>query len=498
MLNKPFPTWVLALISGTLLGLAYPPTHLGFLAWVGFIPLFIVWERDTPKQAMINSYLAGTWSHLLSLYWIGLNSGASVGVVLLSLIGAVLYLGLYWAVLGRLASTWLKSNHSTIWLWPFLWVAMEWIRSFGPLGFPWANLALTQADYLLLLQILDRTGAYGLSFILVIVNLLFWQEWKSRQIRYGVLGAGLLLVLSLDGQIALGAEENSADAGTLTLVGVQPNLDPNAKWDPALRQDNLALMDSLYREALSLNPDVVLWPETALPVYLRLSTSVRRHLESQVKQSGVPLLSGTVDRRIGPGREKLYFNGSIFITPDHKPIMYYKIHLVPFAEYIPLSERYPVLKKLNFGQGNFSAGKEYKVFSWNGFNFSTVICYESTFPQIVSGFIRRGAQGMVIQSNDGWLGNSSGPYQHFEWARLRAIENRIPVIRCANTGISGWFDRTGKMPVKIGLGNQAVFQAQVTWTDKMSTYAKLGDLFALWSTLTVVFGLGIKWLDRLF
>jgi len=161
MFGKTIPTWILALISGTLMGLAYPPTHLGWLAWIGFIPLYLVWELDTPWQAAINSYLAGTWSHLISLYWIGLNSGASTGVVLLSLIGAVLYLGLYWAVVGGVSSFWFRKDRSTVWLWPFLWVTMEWIRSLGPLGFPWANLALTQADYLPFLQILDRTGTYG-------------------------------------------------------------------------------------------------------------------------------------------------------------------------------------------------------------------------------------------------------------------------------------------------------------------------------------------------
>ncbi|NOZ75169.1 MAG: apolipoprotein N-acyltransferase [FCB group bacterium] len=498
MSGKPLPTWVLAFLSGTLLGLAYPPTHLGFLAWFGFIPLFMVWERDTPKQAMINSYLAGTWSHLISLYWIGLNSGASVAVVFASLVGAVLYLGLYWAILGRLASVWLKKNQATIWLWPFLWVSMEWIRSFGPLGFPWANLALTQSDYLPLLQILDRTGTYGLSFILIIANLLFWQEWKFRKIRYGIMGVGLLLVLSLDGQIALGINEEIPEESVITFAGAQPNLDPNAKWDPARRKENLALMDSLYLAALALDPDIVLWPETALPVYLRLSYRLRRSLEARVKETGIPLLSGTVDRQIRPGGERQYFNGSIFFAPDQEIAMYYKTHLVPFAEYIPLSERFPVLKKMNFGQGNFTPGKEYTVFSWNGFNFSTVICYESTFPQVFSNFVRRGARGMVIQSNDGWLGNSSGPYQHFEWAKLRAIENRVPVVRCANTGISGWFDRSGKMLGKVDLGERAIFKARVHWTENISTYAKLGDLFALWSTLIVVFGLGIKWLDHLF
>ncbi len=496
MFGKTIPTWILALISGTLMGLAYPPTHLGWLAWIGFIPLYLVWELDTPWQAAINSYLAGTWSHLISLYWIGLNSGASTGVVLLSLIGAVLYLGLYWAVVGGVSSFWFRKDRSTVWLWPFLWVTMEWIRSLGPLGFPWANLALTQADYLPFLQILDRTGTYGLSFVLVLLNVLIWKGWTQRSYGWGVAAIGLLLGLGLDGTLAIRSHERSSGDTLFTFAGVQPNMDPNAKWDPKLRQANWSLMDSLYQEALTLEPDVVLWPETALPEYLRLSYRVRKPLEARVRATGIPLLSGTVDRLIRAGGEREYYNASIFFTPNQPPVMYYKINLVPFAEYIPLSGKYPALKKLNFGQGNFTPGKDYTVFSWNGFHFSTVICYESTIPHVFSEFIRRGARGMIIQSNDGWLGRSSGPYQHFEWAKLRAIENRVPVVRCANTGISGWFDKIGRTHNVIPLGEQGIFKARISYGDRISPYANVGDLFALWSTLMVLFGLGIKWLDQ--
>ena len=489
-------TWKLSFLSGTLLGLAYPPYHLGFLAWIAFIPLFFIWKRDTAKQAAINSYLAGTWCHLISLYWIGMNSGASFGVVLLSLIASVLYLGLYWALIGWIASKALKKDSSTVWFWPFLWVTMEWIRSFGPLGFPWANLALTQSDYLPLLQILDRTGAYGLDLVLVLFNVLIWKALRHRQSRYLWLGVGLVFLLFTDGMMSIRQQEDQTGRTLFSFAGVQPDIDPNAKWDPELRASNLALMDSLYGEAVRTNPDVVLWPETALPEYLRLSYKVRNMLEKRVRDSGVPLLSGTVDRRILPNHERAYYNGSIFFTPFRRTNMYYKVHLVPFAEYIPLNERFPVLRKLNFGQGNFTPGRKFTVFSWNGFRFSTVICYESTMPQVVSEFIRKGARGMVIQSNDGWLGKSAGPYQHFEWARLRAIENRVPVVRCANTGISGWFDSVGNAHHVVPLGERAVFKADITYSDEISTYAKLGDLFALWCSLITVFGMGVKWLDH--
>ena len=133
--------------------------------------------------------------------------------------------------------------------------------------------------------------------------------------------------------------------------------------------------------------------------------------------------------------------------------LHYRLNaqMVPFAEYIPFSRYFPILKKLNFGQGNFSQGEEYTVFKVDSIQFSNIICYESSLPDIFREFIKRGAQFLSIQANDGWLGNSSGPYQHFELAKLRAIENRISVVRSANTGISGIILPTGRVMEKISI-----------------------------------------------
>ncbi|RMF08079.1 MAG: hypothetical protein D6762_06340, partial [Candidatus Neomarinimicrobiota bacterium] len=166
---RRFPHWQLAFLAGTLLGLSYPPLHLGFLAWVAFLPLFSIWSQNPPRQAAVNSYLAGTWAHLLSLYWIGFNSGAAFWVVLSSLIAAVLYLGIFWALLGGLLSFLYRKHPRTVWFWPLGWITLEWVRSFGPLGFPWANLAVTQSQFDALVQITDVTGSYGVSGLILLV-----------------------------------------------------------------------------------------------------------------------------------------------------------------------------------------------------------------------------------------------------------------------------------------------------------------------------------------
>ncbi|NOZ03083.1 MAG: apolipoprotein N-acyltransferase [FCB group bacterium] len=492
------PFWQLALLSGGLVGLAYPPLHLGFLAWIGFIPLFHIWLHSSPRSSAKYSYLAAITANIISLYWIGLNSGAGFVPVFASLVGAVLYLGIYWSLFGMAVSWIHRRTGLGLYSIPFLWVTMEWVRSFGSLGFPWINLALTQTDYLPVIQIAELTGTYGIAFWLMIINMgiYLYLNQMGEQKKILVLTGIIFISIWIFGGIRYYSVVGEPATKQFKVSVIQPDIDPNEKWERSRRQENIALMDSLLEVAIRLKPDMVLWPETALPAYLRLSASVRRPLQMKMEQAGIPLLSGTVDRTIGEKGEKYYYNGSIMIYPDGRLKMYYKIRLVPFAEYIPLSGYFPVLKKLNFGQANFTMGEEYTVFEIGSVKFSNVICYESSLPQLVRKFVRAGAQFITIQANDGWLGESSGPYQHFELARLRAVENRLTIVRSANTGISGLIYPSGKVVEKIPLGVQKVFLAKFPIREHSSFYALYGDVFAMLITIISILLLGYAWVKR--
>ena len=202
-------------------------------------------------------------------------------------------------------------------------------------------------------------------------------------------------------------------------------------------------------------------------------------IQSRVDSSGIPVLSGTVDRRFGLDGEKEYFNSTMLLLPENKYRMYEKIHLVPFAEYIPFSNRFPLLKKFNFGQGNFSHGNEFVVYEWDSIRFSSLICYESSIPGICRRFVQKGADILMILTNDGWLGNTTGPYQHYQVAILRAIENRVPVVRSANTGISGVILANGRTVHKGSLDEQAVFKSSISHGNAGSYYSRFGDVFSL-------------------
>ena len=472
------PSWQLAIFGGLVTGLAYQPWHLGVLAWIGLIPLIHVWLNNETKENTRLGYLFGMTHNLVSFYWIGFNSGASFWVVFLSLIAAVLYLGLFWGAAGWFFSK-VKSTGNGLAIFPFLIVSMEWIRSFGPLGFPWGNLVLSQLDFLPILQIMEVTGSYGVTLWVVLINVILYimiQQFESNK-KIGALYGILLVGIWFFGQFKMGEYEKSDK--NIQVAILQPNIDPNTKWDFHKKNEIIAYIDSLHRVAIRLNPDLIILPETAYPVYLRLNRTVREMIQSKVDSSNIPVLTGTVDRTKSAKGEKQYYNSTLFFTPNQSSIIYNKLHLVPFAEYIPLSEQFPLLKQLNFGQGNFSHGTEYTVFEMDSIQFSNLICYESSNPSVVRQFVQNGAEMITIQTNDGWLGNSAGPYQHYDVARIRAIENRVPVVRSANTGISGLILANGISVHEQALGEMAVFKVLVPIGNSGSFYSRYGDIFAV-------------------
>ncbi|MFQ6604238.1 MAG: apolipoprotein N-acyltransferase [Fidelibacterota bacterium] len=491
------PRWRLATSTGLMIGLAYHPfLNLGFLAWFGFVPLLHIILHGSSRQSAKYGCYAGVTANLVAFHWIGFNNGASWIPVLLSLAGAVLYLAIFWGAVAWLSNLG-KSFTTPLVLFPIYWVSMEWLRSLGPLGFPWANLALTQSNHHYLIQIIDIAGPGMLALWLLLMNVGLYLMITTRKKVYIMSVTSLLILSWTYGFLRLASIEEQEPVRELTIAVTQPNVDPNEKWDRANRDFMFTLMDSLHRAAIAREPDLILWPETALPTYIRLNRTTRGKLYRLVNTSGIPLLTGTVDKDWSQSGEARYYNGSVYFYPGREIETYYKLQLVPFAEYIPLSEKFPDLKKLNFGQGNFTHGKEFTVFHVQGIPFSNVICYESSRPELIRQFIRRGAKFITIEANDGYLGNSAGPYQHFALAKLRAIENRIPIVRSANTGISGIIDQTGQEQFRIPIGARALKVGTISLLPVFSMYAKYGALFSYLCTIISTLCIGVSaWQKR--
>ena len=482
------PSWQLAILSGILVGISYLPLKLGFCIYFGFIPILHSWISNDSKSNLISGLIFGVTYNLISNYWIGTNSGAEFYVVILSLIFAVFYLSLFWAFAGLVYGL-IRTSRNMYLVLPFLIVVLEWARSFGPLGFTWGNLALTQSEYLVMLQLLDFTGTYLITYIIISINLFFYLFVTGNKFLkvnlYLIIFT--LIIIPIFGFYRM--KKISSKNENIDIAIIQPNIDPNKKWDYNLRKQTMATMDSLYEDAITMNPDLIIFPETALPSYLRIENRVRKRLQQKVNESDIPIIIGTVDRHIDSNRTKSYFNSSMYLSPQADYLMYDKIHLVPFAEYdlIPSFLSPLANLNLNMNRGIFKKGNNYANFRVNNLVFSDIICYESSFPRYARKFVGNGADFLIIQANDGWLGTSAGPFQHFAQAKLRAIENRTPIVRGGNTGISGFILPTGKVLTKTSLGKQVIINENLPIYNSGTFYTFYGDVFAATSFLIFLF-----------
>lgn len=490
---RSLPTNWKLILGGVITGLSFPPSPLGFLAWVGLVPLIQAWLAA--PGAGRSAFYGFTWSLgflLVVIYWLALNTGTFWWAATLSMLTAVLVLSLNYAVIGWWFG-WLygRLGRQALWTLPFVWVSIEFLRSFGTLGFPWIALANGQTDYFLPIQNAAITGIYGLSFWVVMLNVLFVEVIHARNRRAPALRLGAALVAPwLSGILLL----PTVPEPTLKVAVVQPNVNAQSKWQPEIRHQHFDQLARLTREVAVDSPAVVFWPEAATPAYLRRGGKrYLRAIAAELGELGVDVVTGMPDYVRLPDMSVEYFNSVGYI--DSLGLLdeqYNKIHLVPMGEYIPLSEWFPFLKSLNLGQGNFTPGEEYTVFEVAGIPFSVGICFETTFPGVNRRFVRAGATFLVGVVNDAWYQVSSGPYQHAAQARYRAIELRRPMVRAANTGISVVYDQAGRVVNRLGLNREGTFTAMIAPTDELSFYARVGDLFA-W--LNVVLALGISgWL----
>lgn len=514
---RALPNWVLIGSAGLLTVAAFPPSPLGFLAYFSLIPLIVLFIKDDFHLGFEKGYFFGLILNLGIMYWLAVNQGTEWYWSTLSMIASVLFLAFNYGLIGLLVGIIGRygGQKAGIWSFPFIWAAVEYLRSFGTLGFTWNNLCYTQSRVIQLIQIVAFSGANGLSFIIVLVNVLLvlilihgTKRWQASW-RYVYCLLGIFLTMEIFGGIALSAKRSPAGVRPVYVALIQPNIDPNEKWDGESFWDVIQLLHNLTDSASVESRDLVVWPESAVPAYLRRN----RHqlldaIIAQITRLNTHLVTGVPDYEFTSAEEYKIYNSTFLLCPRSRRIeSYNKMRLVPFGEYIPLSEVFPELDNLNLGQGNYDSGSEMRVFSIpltvdraaagdTTLQLHAVVCYESTFPDIVRKGVTLGSELLVIVSNDAWFGNNSAPYLHAEIARFRAIENRIPVVRSANTGISLICDAYGRILSQTRFGEINWLTAVIAQGTRQSVYARLGDWFGMINVIGSGIFLGLVLIRR--
>jgi len=480
---------LLSLLSGILLILIFPDFDLEFLAWFALIPLFYSIEGKGLYRSFILGFLTGIVSFLGILYWIivAVHTYGNVplipsGFILLLL---VVYLSLFigaFTCLTRLIQ--IRSGLQTLLFTPFLWVTLEYLRSFLLTGFPWANLGHSQYLNLPFIQMADITGVYGLSFVILLVNAtLFYvyHQWSTKTFPFREFVITILILLGflVYGYVKIGEVNRQISQNPPLKIGlVQGNIDQSVKWDESFQKETLKIYEKLSFKVAEEKPDLILWPETATPFFFQDAKEYQPFVLDIPKKTNAFLLFGTPSYKPRKGKVD-HYNSAYLVSPSGELIgKYDKIHLVPFGEYIPMQDLLFFIGSLGEGIGDFKSGKEIYNFSLPQGKFGVLICFEIIFPDLCRRFVKGGANFLVTITNDAWFGRTSAPYQHFSVATFRAVENRVFIARAANTGITGLTDPKGKIVNRGGIFTEEAMNGTIRLLKNKSFYTLYGDVFA--------------------
>ena len=266
------------------------------------------------------------------------------------------------------------------------------------------------------------------------------------------------------------------EPGTLKVAVAQGDIGREQKWEPGGRELSFDTYTGMTLDAAADGANLVIWPETATPFYLLHQLNRLREVKDIVDSLDINILTGTPLYETVGHREYIYFNGAVLLSPQTDSIpVYEKNKLVPMSERIPFSGRFKILREVRLGQADFSSGRQQTVFSFDSTKFGTAICFESAFPAYCADFRRHGAQFLVVITNDMWFGPSSMPYQHARMSVFRAIENRMPVARCANTGISMFVDKWGRVSDRSEMNERALKINEISPSRSLSIYDRWGN-----------------------
>jgi apolipoprotein N-acyltransferase len=515
--------FVPAIASAVLLWLSFPPADCGYFAWFALAPLFLLIRSDRPRREIyLAAWLGGEVFWLLSIEWVRrTDPSAWLGWVVMATV-----LSVWWPVFLALARHADRRLGLPLLLSaPIIWVAGEYIQSYMLTGFPWYYLAHSQYRYLPLIQISDIAGTWGLSFLVAMVNA-WWVELltlpllrptrngprvtRPQTVRLAVVLLALACTLGY-GWYRIGTAQFRTGP---KLALLQSSLEQSLKLSPELDQIILRYR-KLITDALPEKPDLIVWPETSYPRgYPRINPTldakkferqikalhpkgtiaywrdkaeiVRLELNGWTDSMKIPMLVGTTTyefRHDGAFR----YNGALLFQPAEPEIQsYYKLHLVPFGEYVPLIQSLPWLTRLTPYHGEFTPsltpGMKPAWFDFKGIRIATAICFEDTIPRVVRRFFAEAPDGrhpdlLINISNDGWFGGSSELDMHLAISVFRCVEHRVPMARAVNTGISALIDGNGLIVQSLPKLKETVLAGTVRFDDRKSLYSACGDWF---------------------
>jgi apolipoprotein N-acyltransferase len=492
------------LLSSLLFIAAYAPSPFGFLIYFAFIPQFNLFKRLPPLRSFVYGYLIGLLINAFTLFWLLFYAGLGFSLI-------VMGNAIQFALLGFILSALMRINERLALIsFPFIWTFLEYSRQFGDLAFNWLNIAHTQSYFITIIQYVEYSGYLGIVLWICLLNVCFYylyscREQKKYVIRYGLIVFSLFLLPLIHGIIKL-SEKPVSDGISASFI--QPNILPEDKWDAKFKSQNMHILASMTDSILYTEPQIVVWPETAIPFMLKDSVADLLRIHKTIVRENFYLLTGTLDY-LKYGEKIKRFNAVYFFTPAQAQFFVYrKLLLVPVEEAFPYRRHLPDWLGQDEKQ-QLTPGNEVEVFKCNlypyniafngddwqivkkaktkkSYTIAAVICYEAVFPNLVRRFFEKDADLLIIVTNDSFFGLTAQPFQHQQAAVFRAIEQRTSVVRCANTGISTFIDPYGRQFFKSSLFTRSAAQKIIPVRLKKTFYSIYGDLLGIISGIFLI------------
>lgn len=511
--------WVLSLISGVLMGVCYPPWGLGDLIWVALIPLvWAVWfcapsARRNRLRVAGFGYVCGLVFFAMTASW--LTTLTWPGTILLIFYFALYFAG--WTLFAHLLIHGSSNNENPAWLRSIHnlrvcalgaagWVAMEWLRGIIFPAFGWNGLGIAQHANVPLIQIADITGVGGISFLIAMTNLMLAASIKRLvlEIKSGARRPHYDFAITV-GLVALawiyGVREvfrPPPESTEIRFAAVQANIPQQVRNNADFEMDVLETYQKQTLSAMAMKPDLILWPESSTPSPLLGNQRTWDLVRNLAEQHEGDLLLGTTHW----GKEGDFNSIALLTARGTQAQLYHKMHLVPFGEYVPLREEFPLIAKIvgDLVPDDFDSGHEFKVLEMEAksIKLGPLVCFEDTLGELARHSVLLGAQAFVVATNDGWFLESAGSKQHLQNAIFRCVENKRPMIRAANTGVTCSINRHGVVKETLKNEEGSTFMQGILFgkidaptNARLTFYAQYGEIFSIFCL--AISGISAAW-----
>ncbi len=490
--SKP-PLLLCSITASFFLILAFPNFEYSLFVWVALSFLIYPLIYCSSLKSLLYGFLTGFFFFAFTMYWTagvmtvygGVNSWVSHIIALL----LWSYLALYFSLFAFLFC-WFRrhlSVNSALFMAPFLWVLLEYIRSYFLTGLPWLLLAHSQYRNVMIIQICSITGVYGLSFLILSFNslLVYLTVEKKRKYKlYAVLSAlSVFLLLLVWGNDRLTGKAVSEK--DITVAVIQGNVPQDLVLSGLNARDILRNHLQLTFKAVKDGAELVVWSESSVPLDLGERGIFRKSVSMTADKYNIHMVVGSVTS----GDDCLWNSAFTVDEEGNFQERYDKRHLVPFGEYVPFNDFLTFLGPLVNEVGTFRRGEKAVINDVNGVTFGVPICYEISFPDNIRDFVKNGVDFIVNITNDGWYGQTPACRQHLANLPFRAVENSRNIVRAANTGISCFVNSRGKILTETPLEVETYLLSSLSLCKEKTIYTCYGDVLVWFSLLVVLSGL---------